>query len=122
MSSREGPALAAPEQAGRRAKRPRADRDMNAEEKLSNFSLLAADTNGGVKVSSSMSKPGAPTKKLVIKNFRSKPGLPQDYQETTWSKLREAVVAIQTSKAIAYSLEQLYQAVENMCSHKVRAS
>lgn len=48
-----------------------------------------------------------------------KPNLPDNYQEHTWSKLREAVVAIQTSTAIAYSLEELYQAVENMCSHKV---
>lgn len=66
-----------------------------------------------------MTKPGATTKKLVIKNFKSKPNLPENYQETTWSKLREAVIAIQTSKAIAYSLEELYQAVENMCSHKM---
>lgn len=51
--------------------------------------------------------------------FLGKPNLPENYQETTWSKLREAVIAIQTSKAIAYSLEELYQAVENMCSHKV---
>lgn len=51
--------------------------------------------------------------------FAGKPNLPENYQETTWSKLREAVIAIQTSKAIAYSLEELYQAVENMCSHKV---
>lgn len=52
--------------------------------------------------------------------FLGKPNLPENYQETTWSKLREAVIAIQTSKAIAYSLEELYQAVENMCSHKVK--
>lgn len=29
------------------------------------------------------------------------------------------MIAIQTSKAIAYSREELYQAVENMCSHKM---
>jgi cullin 4 len=33
--------------------------------------------------------------------------------------LKEAVIAIQTSKPIVYSLEELYQAVENMCSHKM---
>lgn len=54
--------------------------------------------------------------------FVGKPNLPENYQETTWSKLREAVIAIQTSRAIAYSLEELYQAVENMCSHKVNTS
>ncbi|XP_050344981.1 cullin-4A isoform X1 [Nymphalis io] len=94
--------------------------DMSANEKKSNFSMLNPNTNGTIKMtSSSMNKPGAATKKLVIKNFKSKPNLPENYQETTWSKLREAVIAIQTSKAIAYSLEELYQAVENMCSHKM---
>lgn len=93
---------------------------MSANEKKSNFSLLTPYSNGTIKLtSSSMNKPGATTKKLIIKNFKSKPNLPENYQETTWSKLREAVIAIQTSKAIAYSLEELYQAVENMCSHKM---
>lgn len=126
------------------SKRTKTD-DMSANEKKSNFSMLNPNSNGTIKMtSSSMNKPGATTKKLVIKNFKSmftvlssslvitsvtsgnkckyfagKPNLPENYQETTWSKLREAVVAIQTSKAIAYSLEELYQAVENMCSHKV---
>lgn len=48
-----------------------------------------------------------------------KPSLPENYQERTWEKLREAVIAIQTSTPIAYCLEELYQAVENMCSHKM---
>lgn len=48
-----------------------------------------------------------------------KPTLPDNYQEKTWEKLQKAVVAIQTSKSIEYSLEELYQAVENMCSHKM---
>lgn len=100
-------------------KRTKSD-EMSANEKKSNFSLLTPNSNGTIKMtSSSMNKPGATTKKLVIKNFRSKPNLPENYQETTWDKLREAVIAIQTSKAIAYSLEELYQAVENMCSHKM---
>lgn len=101
------------------SKRTKID-DMSANEKKSNFSMLNPSSNGAIKMTSpSMNKPGAATKKLVIKNFKSKPNLPENYQETTWSKLREAVVAIQTSKAIAYSLEELYQAVENMCSHKM---
>lgn len=45
--------------------------------------------------------------------------MPDNYQEKTWEKLQKAVVAIQTSKSIEYSLEELYQAVENMCSHKM---
>ncbi|XP_028170954.1 cullin-4A [Ostrinia nubilalis] len=97
-------------------KRSKSD-DMSANEKKSNFSMLTPNSNGTV--TTMMNKPGATAKKLVIKNFKSKPNLPENYQETTWSKLREAVIAIQTSKAIAYSLEELYQAVENMCSHKM---
>jgi cullin-4 len=51
-----------------------------------------------------------------------KPKLPDNYQEQTWDKLKEAVIAIQTSKSIRYSLEELYQAVENMCNHKMAST
>lgn len=47
------------------------------------------------------------------------PTLPENYQENTWDKLKEAVIAIQMSIPIVYCLEELYQAVENMCSHKM---
>ncbi|XP_015244572.1 cullin-4B [Cyprinodon tularosa] len=68
----------------------------------------------------SSSKPGA-AKKLVIKNFREKPKLPENYTQETWQKLKEAVEAIQKSTSIKYNLEELYQAVENLCSHKISA-
>ncbi|XP_061581658.1 cullin-4B isoform X2 [Cololabis saira] len=68
----------------------------------------------------SSSKPGA-AKKLVIKNFREKPKLPENYTQETWQKLKEAVEAIQNSTSIKYNLEELYQAVENLCSHKISA-
>uniref|UniRef100_A0A3Q2QV53 Cullin-4B n=1 Tax=Fundulus heteroclitus TaxID=8078 RepID=A0A3Q2QV53_FUNHE len=68
----------------------------------------------------SSSKPGA-AKKLVIKNFREKPKLPENYTQETWQKLKEAVEAIQMSTSIKYNLEELYQAVENLCSHKISA-
>ncbi|KAH0624556.1 hypothetical protein JD844_032163 [Phrynosoma platyrhinos] len=42
---------------------------------------------------------GAPSKKLVIKNFRERPTLPDNYTQETWQKLHEA-------------------AVENVCSYK----
>uniref|UniRef100_A0A673G1C7 Cullin family profile domain-containing protein n=1 Tax=Sinocyclocheilus rhinocerous TaxID=307959 RepID=A0A673G1C7_9TELE len=41
------------------------------------------------------------------------------YTEDTWMKLRDAVSAIQNSTSIKYNLEELYQAVENLCSYKV---
>ncbi|XP_047209617.1 cullin-4B isoform X1 [Girardinichthys multiradiatus] len=68
----------------------------------------------------SSSKPGA-AKKLVIKNFREKPKLPENYTQETWQKLKDAVEAIQNSTSIKYNLEELYQAVENLCFHKISA-
>jgi len=58
------------------------------------------------------------TRKLVIKNFQ-RPSLPDNYLEITWRKLEEAVVAIQQSHPISTSLEELYNAVENVCSYKM---
>ncbi|KAI5712815.1 hypothetical protein M8J75_011392 [Diaphorina citri] len=89
-----------------------------------NFSALSPASNGVNRTSTSISttvKPGV-TKKLVIKNFKEIPKLPENYQEVTWEKLKEAVIAIQTSKSILSSQEELYQAVENMCNHKMAAS
>ncbi|XP_070538317.1 cullin-4A-like [Ptychodera flava] len=88
-----------------------------------NFSALSPTNNGFTSRASPLanSKPGS-TKKLVIKNFKVKPELPENYQETTWQKLKEAVQAIHNHTSIKYSLEELYQAVENMCSHKMSAS
>uniref|UniRef100_A0A672MPS4 Cullin-4A n=1 Tax=Sinocyclocheilus grahami TaxID=75366 RepID=A0A672MPS4_SINGR len=63
-------------------------------------------------------KSGA-SKKLTIKNFKDRPKLTDSYTEDTWMKLRDAVSAIQNSTSIRYNLEELYQAVENLCSYKV---
>ncbi|XP_036105398.1 cullin-4A isoform X3 [Molossus molossus] len=91
-----------------------------------NFSALVGHTNGLTKPASLAaaavtSKPGGGggSKKLVIKNFRDRPKLPDNYTQDTWQKLHEAVKAIQSSTSIRYNLEELYQAVENLCSHKV---
>lgn len=58
-------------------------------------------------------KPSA--RKLVIKNFQT-PSLPENFFEVIWRKLEEAVLAIQHSQPISTSLEELYNAVENLCS------
>ncbi|XP_077141197.1 cullin-4B isoform X2 [Ranitomeya variabilis] len=68
-----------------------------------------------------ISKPGS-AKKLVIKNFKEKPKLPENYTDETWQKLKEAVDAIENSTSIKYNLEELYQAVENLCSYKISAN
>ncbi|KAG8452124.1 hypothetical protein GDO86_004064 [Hymenochirus boettgeri] len=87
-------------------------------QKKTNFSTVVGHTNGLTKPSSLHSKPAA-SKKLVIKNFKDKPILPDNYTRDTWQKLHEAVNAIESSTSIKYNLEELYQAVENLCSYKV---
>lgn len=54
-------------------------------------------TNGLAKSSTTVSsfansKPGS-AKKLVIKNFKDKPKLPESYTDETWQKLQKAVEA-----------------------------
>jgi len=56
---------------------------------------------------------------LVLSGFTDRPKLPDNYTQDTWQKLHEAVKAIQSSTSIRYNLEELYQAVENLCSHRV---
>uniref|UniRef100_A0A452V6T4 Cullin 4A n=1 Tax=Ursus maritimus TaxID=29073 RepID=A0A452V6T4_URSMA len=56
---------------------------------------------------------------LMLSGFTDRPKLPDNYTQDTWQKLHEAVKAIQSSTSIRYNLEELYQAVENLCSHKV---
>ena len=71
-------------------------------------------------VSSSASSGGSGTrtvKKIVIKNFKEKPRLPENYEEETWSKLRGAIQAIHGKVPIEQSLEELYRACENLCFH-----
>eukprot|EP00241_Pyramimonas_parkeae_P003213 CAMPEP_0114239402 /NCGR_PEP_ID=MMETSP0058-20121206/8441_1 /TAXON_ID=36894 /ORGANISM="Pyramimonas parkeae, CCMP726" /LENGTH=764 /DNA_ID=CAMNT_0001351581 /DNA_START=97 /DNA_END=2391 /DNA_ORIENTATION=+ len=61
---------------------------------------------------------GAPPKKLVIKPFKEKPKLPEDFEEITWAKLKNAVAAVQAKQPVSCSLEELYRAVEDLCVHK----
>jgi len=106
-------------------KRAKCEEGMNENSALSkraNFSALSPTSNGVNRNQPVLNvKPGA-AKKLVIKNLKEKPKLPDNYQEKTWEKLAEAVVAIQTSKSIEYSLEDLYQAVQNMCNHNMAST
>nr|BAB64445.1 hypothetical protein [Macaca fascicularis] len=102
------------------------------QQQLKNKSILISSVasvhhaNGLAKSSTTVSsfansKPGS-AKKLVIKNFKDKPKLPENYTDETWQKLKEAVEAIQNSSSIKYNLEELYQAVENLCSYKISAN
>uniref|UniRef100_A0A3Q1EII9 Cullin 4A n=1 Tax=Acanthochromis polyacanthus TaxID=80966 RepID=A0A3Q1EII9_9TELE len=90
------------------------------QDKRASFSAITEhSTNGMARTSSVASGKSGASKKLVIKNFKDRPKLAENYTEDTWLKLRDAVGAIQNSTSIKYNLEELYQAVENLCSYKV---
>ncbi|GAB1605805.1 cullin-4A-like [Argonauta hians] len=99
---------------------------MTESERRPNFSALTNPANGITRhhASSPLNAANRPAaaKKLVIKNFKEKPKLPENYQQDTWQKLKEAVEAIHNSHSIKACLEELYQAVENLCSHKMSAT
>lgn len=59
--------------------------------------------------------------KFYISLATVKPDLPVNYGEESWKKLRVSVQAVFEEHPISYSLEELYQAVENMCSHGMAA-
>ncbi|XP_061482665.1 cullin-4A isoform X2 [Rhineura floridana] len=72
-------------------------------------SLAAAAGVRSGPVGSGAAGGGGTSKKLVIKNFRERPTLPDNYTRDIWQKLHEAVRAIQSSTSIQYNLEELYQ-------------
>uniref|UniRef100_A0A663LPW5 Cullin 4A n=1 Tax=Athene cunicularia TaxID=194338 RepID=A0A663LPW5_ATHCN len=76
---------------------------------------------GGVRRTGTGSRPAAGFQ-LPVSSFAERPKLPDNYTQDTWQKLHEAVGAIQSSISIKYNLEELYQAVENLCSYKVSAT
>ena len=56
-----------------------------------------------------------PVKKLVIKPLRSRTTLPEDFRDSSWGCLKEAIDAIQNESAVSTSLEELYRRVEDLC-------
>eukprot|EP00736_Rhodelphis_marinus_P001479 Rmarinus@m.1972 len=81
-------------------------------------------SNGTTENASDMQRPvsGAKTgKKLTIKPFKNKPKLPDDFEETLWSKLKVAVEAIHKVKPVSYPKEELYRACEDICMNKKAA-
>ena len=59
-------------------------------------------------------------KKMIIKPFKKKPKLPDHFEEQTWSRLHQAIVAIQEKQQnFVLSFEELYQSVEDMCTWKM---
>ncbi|CEL94631.1 unnamed protein product [Vitrella brassicaformis CCMP3155] len=68
------------------------------------------------------SNTGGTGKKMVIKAFKEKPRLPEDFEDRTWDKLQRAVVAVFERRKINDSEEDLYRDVENLCLHKMAAN
>jgi cullin 4 len=65
-----------------------------------NFSALSVGSNGIKSFPSGNIKNaaiGSGAKKLVIKNLRAKPALPENFQTKSFEKLKKAVLAIQVS-------------------------
>lgn len=93
--------------------------DTRQDKRASFSSITEHNPNGMARTSAVASGKSGASKKLVIKNFKDRPKLAENYTEDTWLKLRDAVGAIQNSTSIKYNLEELYQAVENLCSYKV---
>ncbi|KAJ6333275.1 hypothetical protein OIU77_009191 [Salix suchowensis] len=60
-----------------------------------------------------------PAKKLVIKLVKAKPTLPTNFEEDTWAKLQSAIKAIFLKQPDSCDLEKLYQAVNDLCLHKM---
>ncbi|XP_072370551.1 cullin-4A-like isoform X3 [Scyliorhinus torazame] len=97
----------APARPGDQAQAPMAEEGQRLLRKA-NFSALLGHTNGLSRAAVPGAKPAA-SRKLLIKNFKDKPKLPDNYTQDTWQKLHEAVGAIQNSTSIKYNLEELYQ-------------
>lgn len=58
-------------------------------------------------------------KQLVIKLVKGKPTLPTNFEEDTWATLKSAITAIFLKQPDPCDSEKLYQAVSDLCLHKM---
>lgn len=64
---------------------------------------------------------GAKKKKMTIKPFKVTPKPPASFEEDSWGKLEAALIAVHRKQPTALSREELYRAVEDMCTWKMAA-
>ncbi|MCD7473381.1 Cullin-4A [Datura stramonium] len=86
---------------------------------------MIQDSGGGVTSNLSRKKATLPQpakKKLVIKPLKAKPTLPINFEENTWATLKSAINAIFLKQPDPCDLEKLYQAVNDLCLHKMGGS
>ncbi|KAK4491577.1 hypothetical protein RD792_002329 [Penstemon davidsonii] len=123
---------------------------MEASPSSSAFGRVVAGSGGGITSNLSRKKatPPQPTKKLVIKLVKvisscevnlccmlilstdqfldfflvAKPTLPSNFEENTWATLKSAISAIFLKQPDPCDLEKLYQAVNDLCLHKMGGS
>ncbi|KAL7102674.1 hypothetical protein ACP275_08G132900 [Erythranthe tilingii] len=97
------------------------DAVLEASSPSSAFGRVGATCGGGITSNLSRKKatPPQPTKKLVIKLFKAKPTLPSNFEESTWEILKSAISTIFLKQPNPCDSEKLYQAVNNLCLHKL---
>ncbi|GFQ05652.1 cullin-4 [Phtheirospermum japonicum] len=97
---------------------------MEASSPSNPFGRGVAASGGGVTSNLSRKKatPPQPAKKLVIKLNKAKPTLPTNFEENTWATLKSAIGAIFLKQPNPCDLEKLYQAVNDLCLHKMGGS
>eukprot|EP00298_Acanthocystis_sp_HF-20_P015236 c21068_g1_i1.p1 GENE.c21068_g1_i1~~c21068_g1_i1.p1 ORF type:complete len:785 (+),score=250.84 c21068_g1_i1:123-2477(+) len=74
--------------------------------------------------SSSSSPSTSPQNKITIKPFKVKPKIGESFEQETWTTLQIAIQAIHKKESTvpSISLQQLYNAVEDLCVHKMGES
>ncbi|KAL2930597.1 Cullin-4, partial [Bienertia sinuspersici] len=101
------------------------DDDRKPDTVVSPSSNSRAPITAGVTANLSRKKatpPNPSTKKLVIKLVKAKPTLPPNFEEDTWATLKCAINAIFLKQPDSCDLEKLYQAVNDLCLHKMGGS
>ncbi|XP_027089059.1 cullin-4 isoform X1 [Coffea arabica] len=96
--------------------------DVVMDPNLSSFNSNAMSrgaSSGTANLSRKKATPPQPQKKLVIKLLKGKPTLPSNFEETTWATLKSAISAIFLKQPDPCDLEKLYQAVNDLCLHKM---
>ncbi|TYH67322.1 hypothetical protein ES332_D06G181300v1 [Gossypium tomentosum] len=81
-----------------------------------------ARTPAAANLSRKKATPPQPAKKLVIKLLKAKPTLPTNFEVETWATLKSAITAIFLKRPDSCDLEKLYQAVNDLCLHKMGGS
>ncbi|KAL2524452.1 Cullin-4 [Abeliophyllum distichum] len=99
---------------------------LDASASSNSFGRGVGGGSGGSGVTANLSRkkatPPQPAKKLVIKLVKAKPMLPTDFEENTWATLKSAISAIFLKQPDPCDLEKLYQAVNDLCLHKMGGS